>query len=145
MAFSGADGPLLLGRDVTVVKTSDFDMGHRSTDGLVHTDAAATLERDGFDFTFASAWTGALTFDTAEVIGDRTFRFNRTPGSRRVSALREFRSQDSGMRTVEYLPCQIADGDRTVAIAGMPTACRKGSPGGAHAAAVMRVSTKAFS
>lgn len=121
VAFNTDDGPFILGHDVTVVEPSDFDVGHRRADGRVFVDAEIALTRDDFDFTLDEPWTGpltygapawlsmvrqgdlALSFDTADLVGDRTFRFDPDlPGPGRYLALVELWPNQQGTRTIEF-------------------------------------------
>jgi hypothetical protein len=128
VAFNDPDGMVLLGDDVTVTEPSDFDLGHRNAEGAKYADGALTLTRDGFDFRLDVPWRGdpiygapawitlvregdlALAFDTAELVGDRTFRFDpdlRGPGE--YLALVEFRLEGVSRWAVEFTIDVTAD------------------------------------
>jgi hypothetical protein len=108
--FDDEDGPVVLGTDVVVREESDFGGSMIvGLDGSYRIQSGVAVERDGWDFTLAVPWGGdsaagdaawlilvrrsdlALTFDVAELVGDRTFRFApELPGGGEYLAVLEF-------------------------------------------------------
>lgn len=108
--FDSTDGAIVLGTDVDVTEGSDFQFGPPpSTRSQLLVTSGMSVERDGFDFSLAVPWGGdptdgdpawltlirrddlAVTFNTAELVGDRTFRFNpELPGPGDYLSILEF-------------------------------------------------------
>ena len=108
--FDDEDGPVVLGTAVEVLEESDFG-GSRAVgiDGSYQIEAGVAVERDGWDFRLAVPWGGdptagdvawltlvrpsdlSLAFAVAELVGDRTFRFDpELPGAGEYLAVLEF-------------------------------------------------------